>query len=101
MKFELIMLDTPIIVSDEKVSDVDPEFFYCAKDKDWYKYSPDQYEELEKEDRPIIAGLPELPQIDGNNLEDEFVYVDVEKLAKQYDSLLSLYHPSKKKIKRN
>lgn len=65
------MLDTPIIVSDERLTHPNKGFTFVAGQiiKDCIG------------GRKIIAGIEGLPSIDWNGLEDEFGWVDVEKLA--------------------
>lgn len=79
------MLDTPIIVSDEEIKegwkgwaykvDVTGKIF-----KHFYTTNP-----WYKDARKIIAGIKGLPSIDWNGLEEEFGWVNVEKIAKNYN----------------
>lgn len=92
------MLDTPIIVSDEKVKGGD---FMCLKNqhpqgkirKCWYIHDNGDFQQLmtdnpddinrgygfckQKEVFKIIAGIEGLPSIDWNGLEEEFGWIDV------------------------
>lgn len=75
METKLIMLDNPIIVSDERDSGklaYNPETFKVQFFASHPKYDEDGLK--------IIAGLPDLPSIDWNSLEEEFGWVDVEKI---------------------
>lgn len=83
MKTQLIMLDIPIIVSDEKIKVGD---LYLTSDHRIVQWSK-EFEEEWGDDiaflpKPIIAGIEGLPSIDWNGLEEEFGWVDVEKLSK-------------------
>lgn len=84
MKLTLIMLDTPIIVSDEKLKVFDNFFFQIDDIYDILKveseFHLDRIKDI-KENFKIIAGLPELPQIDFNEFEEHLGVVDVEKLS--------------------
>lgn len=75
MKTQLIMLDTPLIVSDEEIKE---------GDSIWYKDFVNQIGEAGEDNldknhfSKIIAGIEGLPSIDWNGLEEEFGWVDVE-----------------------
>lgn len=80
MKLQLILLDTPIIVSDEKIEEKDLICFVDLENnfvievcKNTDNYNIDT--------KKVIAGLPKLPQIDFNGFEEQLGIVDVEKLA--------------------
>ena len=82
MNYKLIMLDNPILVSDEEI-----------KEGDWC-LSTDEYFVIKMVnsafscDRKIIAGLPDLPKLDLSLIAEEIGCVDVEKLA--YNHLISI-----------
>ena len=81
---KLILLDTPIIVSDEKLKVFDNFFFQIDDIYDILKVESEfhlnRIKDI-KENFKIIAGLPELPQIDFNEFEEHLGIVDVEKLS--------------------
>lgn len=78
MKTQLILLDTPIIVSDEEIK----EGNWCIdKSNCIYKQETDKVFEIFTGARKIIAGIPELPSIDFNGFEEQLGIIDVEKLA--------------------
>lgn len=82
MKTQLIMLDTPIIVSEEKLKDEEP----CLVDGGLGRIGVDEfYSNVKYSVKPkkIIAGIEGLPSIDWNGLEEEFGWVDVEKMANE------------------
>lgn len=89
MELQLILLDTPIIVSNEEIKEGDKCYHIdlnkgeidTVYDKTKYHTWTDNGVDKDRMFRKIIAGLPELPQINWNGLESEFGYVDVEKLA--------------------
>lgn len=77
MNYQLIMLPNPILVSDEKIKEGD---YYLTPSGNIVKAKgPCRFT---KEWRKIIAGVPELPQLDLSLIADEIGYVDVENLAK-------------------
>ena len=78
MGTQLIMFDSPIIVSDEKIEVGN----WCFdKINCLYKQETDKIFELFTGSKKIIAGLPELPSIDFNGFEEQLGIVDIEKLA--------------------
>jgi len=85
--YKLIMLDTPIIVSSDKIKEND----YCLMFDDFGNIfsEPQQYlgeskgHFINKGHCKIISGLPNQKQIDWNGFEKELGYIDVFKLAKQ------------------
>lgn len=81
MKTQLILLNEPVIVSDElrKIGD-----FYVGEGfggLNSFKWTESQEQHYPNQKGKIIAGFLMLPSINWNNLEDEFGYVDVDKLA--------------------
>ena len=91
MKAQLILLDTPIIVSDEEIKNVKPYLGKWHLEKGIINKFPDYLTDL-SECKLIIAGLPNLPSIDFNGLEEKFSIIDVEKLAETH----ALSHVGKK-----
>lgn len=102
MKTQLILLDNPIIVSDEEIKEGDlvlaldtNTIFKCNKHE-----ANKPIKEFKELYRKIIARIEGLPSVDWNGLEDEFGWVNVEKLAKewyesaQYSSSLIADHGS-------
>lgn len=82
MKTQLILLDTPIIVSDEKIKESE----WCLNPNghpDIFGYDYRAIFSKEKIDncKKIIAGLPGLPQIDFNGFEEQLGIVNAEQLA--------------------
>lgn len=81
MKTKLIMLDNPIIVSDEKIRDLRTvNGRWHIEKQSIINQFPDYLTDL-SECQLIIAGLPNLPSINWNGLEEEFGWIDVWKLA--------------------
>lgn len=80
MKTQLILLDNPIIVSDE--IQVKGDYIIHKTLLDKITQAPDIYGSTQEHWYKVIAGLPGFPSINWNGLEEEFGYVDVEKLAK-------------------
>lgn len=84
MKYQLIMLPNPIVVSDEELTlgDTLKDCFYFFKGKVIKR----EYSH-HKEGKKIIAGIPELPTIDFSALSEEdckkIGWVDVENLANE------------------
>lgn len=81
--YKLIMLDTPIIVSDEEIKDGD--FCYDLFNNKIYPATKVVEHNKKQLDFPIykmITGLSILPSIDWNGLESEFGHVDVHKYLK-------------------
>lgn len=86
MKTHLILLDTPIIVSDEEIK-VNAWYFWDTNKNEAPSLCIDSYNEDSIRDSDgftnfykCIAGIEGLPSIDWNGLEEEFGWVDVEKL---------------------
>lgn len=75
MKTQLIMLDTPIIVSDESPKAGDYTITYPNFDVVQLNQST-----CVMYDEKIIAGIEGLPSINWNGLEEEFGWIDVEKI---------------------
>ena len=85
MKTQLIMLKTPVIVSDEYLKVMDWFYFNVDGIFDTLKVESEFHLgriENHKENKKIIAGLPDLPSIDYNGI--DFGIVDVKKLAYKY-----------------
>lgn len=83
---QLIMLDTPIIVNDERIK---PGDWYITNLSNIYQETERMFEDDEGKPRfhypqykKIIAGIEGLPSIDWNGLEEEFGWIDVKKLSK-------------------
>lgn len=76
MKLQLIMLNTPIIVSDEEIKEGSKYLDELFQISIAFKNRAGFY----KDSKKIIAGLPELPSIDFNEFEEQLGIVDVEKL---------------------
>ena len=79
MKTQLIMLDTPIIVSDEEITKLESGTSYYDGEGNIRKWSTGNMYNIYS--KKIIAGIEGLPKIDWNGLEDKFGWVDVEKLS--------------------
>ncbi len=79
MNIELIMLDTPIIVSDEEITKLESGTSYYDGEGNIRKWSTGNMYNIYS--KKIIAGIEGLPKIDWNGLEEEFGYIDVEKLS--------------------
>lgn len=83
MKAQLIMLQKPIIVSDEEIKAGDGSRILWTNNE-IYSNKKSSFIGVDFTDcQKIIAGIPELPQIDWNNLENEFGWVDVGELAEK------------------
>jgi len=69
-------------VSDERVVDVFPEYYWCNRDNDFYRFSEDMIDDINKGDKPIIAHLPKnnMSELDIPLLPEIVVEDDVEKL---------------------
>jgi len=89
MEMKLKIIETPdyiLAVSDEKVSDVFPNYYWCIKDNEFYRFSEDVMCDVEKGDKPIIAYQPktkDVPELDLPLLSEIVVEEDVEKLANE------------------
>lgn len=99
MKTQLIMLDTPIIVSDEKPIEGDLIFnkfgllhneqviSKCSKNAETNWANNMMINNNTKSIREgifkIIAGIEGLPEIDWNRLEEEFGWIDIEEIIAQ------------------
>lgn len=84
MKTKLIMLDTPIIVSDKEITDVRGVKGKWHIEKGYIiNQFPDYLTDL-SECKLIIAGIEGLPSIDWNSLEKEFGWVNVEKIVSEH-----------------
>lgn len=97
MKTQLIMFDTPIIVSDEGIQDGDKilspfnEIQTCIGFKtgigsdliSWIKVKETTTFQQILNCEKIIAGLPDLSFINWNGLEEEFGWIDIEKLVEE------------------
>lgn len=80
MKIQLILLDTPIIVSDEKFEKKDLICFVDLENNFVVEVCKN-IDNYNIDTKKIIAGLPELPSIDFNGFEEQLGVIDVEKLA--------------------
>lgn len=83
MKTKLIMHDTPIIVSNEEIKK--GVWYYDELDNTLRQLTFNPLTDLRGSRIKIIAGIEGLPSIDWNGLEEEFGWVDVEKIAKELD----------------
>lgn len=96
------MLDTPIIVSDEKIEKGDLVSYKNIVNNEWeilqcqninseeIYFTDSEFDKLSYcTVFKIIAGLPELPKIDFNGFEEQLGIIDVKKLSEKFmDSLL-------------
>lgn len=83
MKTQLIMLDTPIIVSKPEQVKLGNWYYEFDNMIPIYQFAKETLPEHYRLPK-IIAGIEGLPVIDWNGLEEEFGWVDVEKLANNY-----------------
>jgi hypothetical protein len=96
MKAKLIMITNPIICSADCEDGINPEANYfdakvngdniCTMnvmhtDDIYYYYYVNGIKENFRNVYKVIAGLPELPSIDWNNLHEEFGFIDIDKIA--------------------
>lgn len=77
------MHDTPIIVSNEEIKK--GVWYYDELDNTLRQLTFNPLTDLRGSRIKIIAGIEGLPSIDWNGLEEEFGWVDVEKIAKELD----------------
>lgn len=83
MKTQLILLDTPIIVSNEKFEKKDLICFVDLENNFVVEVCKN-IDNYNIDTKKIIAGLPELPSIDFNGFEEQLGIIDVEKLSMSY-----------------
>lgn len=85
MRTKLIMLDTPIIVSDNTLLEENDFFVGYPNYNKIFQWNMGTgiHEGKSVYAKKIIAGIEGLPRIDWNGLEEEFGWVDVEKLAEE------------------
>lgn len=88
MKYKLIMLPQPILVSDDKIKDLNSHVYYLDLEGNSVIEKVNNIENYTPNTKKIIAGIPELPSIDFSALSEEdcnkIEWVDVEKLATNY-----------------
>jgi hypothetical protein len=83
MKTQLIILsEQTIIISDENIETLKKGDTYYDGEGNFRTWGTGNMYSLSS--KKILAGIPELPSIDYNNLEEQFGIVDVEKLAENY-----------------
>ena len=83
MKTQLIMLDTPIIVSDEKFEKKDLICFVDLENNFVVEVCKN-IDNYNIDTKKIIAGLSELPSIDFNGFEEQLGIVDILYLSIEY-----------------
>lgn len=87
MNYKIIMTEKPVLFSDENINTLDWIIHFLPNNKigigkitslgmkDYHKYKNNWFK--------IIAGLPDLPELDLSLVADEIGWVDVEKLAEE------------------
>ena len=84
MKTQLVLLDVPIIVSDEKFTSLPKDTIYYDGEGNFRKWGTGNCYSLSA--KKIIAGIPELPSIDFNGFEKELGIINLEDLAREFMS---------------
>lgn len=96
IKYQLVMVKTPIIVSNEKIMENDfvidnGKVRRIVSGRDWripkglmiYNKDSSKHTTITKDNLKVVAGFEDLPSIDWNGLGSEFGYVDVEELGEK------------------
>ena len=107
MKTQLILFDTPIIVSNDAVKEGEwcievhngpslapkttPKFTDEMGNTWWLRQMNMNCQANDPECKKVIAGLPKFPSIDFNGFEEQLGIVNVEKLAYEYYSTNEYY----------